>query len=83
MKPSCPHERVSVNSLRGSAAQCTARRLCRSQHLYRGRAVCFCITRQSHVTSRRGGFLVNGAVVLRLLGGRLQPRRGLAMTPSF
>ncbi len=44
-------------SLRGSAAHRTTRRLCRSQHLYDGRAVCFCVTRQSHVTSLRGWFL--------------------------
>ena len=48
------------NSLRGSAAQRTARRLCRTQ--YDGRAVCFCVTRQSHVTSLRGEFLGDGVV---------------------
>ena len=48
------------NSLRGSAAQRTAQRLCRSQH--DGRDVCFCVTRQSHVTSLRGGFLGDGVV---------------------
>ena len=29
----------------------TAWRLCRTKHVYDGIAVCFCITRQSHVTS--------------------------------
>ena len=42
--------------------QRTARRLCRSQPVYDGRAVCFCVTRQSHVTSLRGWFLGDGVV---------------------
>ena len=40
--------------MRGSAAQRTTRRLCRTPHVYDGRAVCFCVTRQSHATSLRG-----------------------------
>jgi len=48
---SCRRDPLPGNSLRGSAAQRTARRLCRSQHVYDGRAVCFGVTRQSHVTS--------------------------------
>ncbi len=65
------------NSLRGSAAQRTARRLCRSQHRYHGRAVCFCLTRQSHVTSLRGGFLVDGAVAEGRVGVKELSRNSL------
>ena len=39
------------NSLRGSAAQCPARRLCRTQHVYDGKAVCFCVKHPGEVGS--------------------------------